>query len=137
MATATTTASESAGGLYVMESVVRGHHVYKCVWTPRIGEQLQCKHEENNSNDVRAVAIAKDGIVVGHLPRELTHLTSGRRNTAAAQQLFHTRAMQLRMYGTARGYYDDVILPDTKFIAFLIFARLKKNSHSQLLDYRN
>ena len=64
-------ASESAGDLYVMESVVRGHHVYKRIWTPRVGEQLQLKHEEDNSNDVRAVAIAKDGIIVGHLPREL------------------------------------------------------------------
>ena len=64
-------ASESAGNLYVMESVVRGHHVYKRIWTPRVGEQLQLKHEEDNSNDVRAVAIAKDGIIVGHLPREL------------------------------------------------------------------
>ena len=64
-------ASESAGNLYVMESVVRSHHLYKRIWTPRVGEQLQLKHEKDNSNDVRAVAIAKDGIIVGHLPREL------------------------------------------------------------------
>ena len=36
-----------------------------------MGEQLKLKHEEDNSNDVRAVAIAKDGVIVGHLPREL------------------------------------------------------------------
>ena len=54
-----------------MESVVQGHHVYKQTWTPHVGEQLQLKHEEENNNNVRAVAIAKDGIIVGHLPREL------------------------------------------------------------------
>ena len=64
-------ASENAGNLYVMESVVRGHHVYKRIWTPRVGEQLQLKHEEGDSNDVRAVAIAKGGIIVDHLPPEL------------------------------------------------------------------
>ena len=25
---------------YEMESVVRGHHIYKVVWTPVIGEEL-------------------------------------------------------------------------------------------------
>ena len=63
-------ASQSADGLYVMESVVRGHHVYKRIWTPCVGEQLQLKHEEDSSNDLKAVAIVKDGIVVGDLPRE-------------------------------------------------------------------
>ena len=25
---------------YAMESVIRGHHVYKRIWQPRLGEQL-------------------------------------------------------------------------------------------------
>ena len=27
-------------GVYEKESVVRGHHIYKTVWTPVIGEEL-------------------------------------------------------------------------------------------------
>ena len=34
-----------------------------------MGEQLRVKHE-NNENERRAVAVLKDSIVVGHLPRE-------------------------------------------------------------------
>ena len=62
--------SQSADGLYVMKSVVRGHHVYKRIWSLRVGQQLQLKREEDSSNDLRAVAIVEHGIVVGHLPRE-------------------------------------------------------------------
>ena len=29
-------------------SVVRGHHVYKEVWTPVLGEELAVKKKENN-----------------------------------------------------------------------------------------
>ena len=60
-------ASQSADSIYVMESAVRGHHIYKRIWT---GGELQLKHEEDNSNDFRAVAIVKHGIVVGRLPQE-------------------------------------------------------------------
>ena len=63
--------SAAADGVYVLESVVRGHHVYKCIWTPHVGEQLRLKHEENNENDRRAVAVLKDSIVVGHFSTAL------------------------------------------------------------------
>ena len=52
-----------------LESVVRGHHVYKRVWKPAIGEQLKLIREECNEHDPRAVAIVKDERVVGHMPR--------------------------------------------------------------------
>ena len=35
---------------------------------PHVGEKLWLKHEENNKNDPRAVAVFKDSIVVSHLP---------------------------------------------------------------------
>ena len=57
--------SAAADDVYVLESVVCGHHVYKRIWTPHVGEQLRLKHEENNENDRRAVAVLKDSIVVG------------------------------------------------------------------------
>ena len=42
-----------------LESVVRGHHVYKRVWRPAIGEQLKLICEECNEHDPRAVAIVR------------------------------------------------------------------------------
>ena len=64
----------SDSSVYVLESIVRGHHVYKRVWTPHLGEQLRIQREENNENDPRAVAVMKDSVIVGHLPRELARI---------------------------------------------------------------
>ena len=58
---------------YVMESVIRGHHVYKSVWHPILGEQLILEREDNNSHDRHAVSVMKDGTIVGHVPREFSH----------------------------------------------------------------
>ncbi len=35
--------------VHTLDSVVRGHHVYKRIWTPTVGEQLQklaCSEQE-------------------------------------------------------------------------------------------
>ena len=45
---------------YDIDSVVRGHHVYKTVWTPVIGEQLHLEKESGNPHDDFAVAVIKD-----------------------------------------------------------------------------
>ena len=50
---------------------MRGHHIYKKDWTPFQGEVLQLKREPDNCADKCAVAIIKDGIVVGHVPYNL------------------------------------------------------------------
>ena len=55
-----------------VESVVRGHHVYKSVWTPVSGEELAVVPEAKNSHDRYAVDVLKDGEVVGHITRELS-----------------------------------------------------------------
>ena len=58
-----------------MESVVRGHHVYKRVWHPVLGEQLTLVRENNNSDDRQAASVMKDGsMIVGHVPRELSSI---------------------------------------------------------------
>ena len=54
---------------FSLNSAVRGHHVYKTIWLPSIGEELETSAEENNPNDSFAVAVIKGGLVVGHLPR--------------------------------------------------------------------
>ena len=43
---------------YNKESVVRGHHVYKIVWTPFIGDSLVVNYKTANSNDSNAVAVS-------------------------------------------------------------------------------
>ena len=57
---------------YCINSVVRGHHVYKDIWTPEIGEELTCRREVGNIHDLHAVAILRGGDVVGHVPRMIS-----------------------------------------------------------------
>ena len=42
---------------FYKESVVRGHHVYKHVWTREIGEELSVKKEPGNLHDNFAVSV--------------------------------------------------------------------------------
>ena len=58
--------------VYLHESVVRGHHIYKRVWSPIIGEVLELLREESE-HDRFAVCLLKPGAVtVGHVPRDLS-----------------------------------------------------------------
>ena len=53
-------------------SAIRGHHIYKEIWSPDVGEELQCKMEHGNIHDMYAVAVTRENIVVGHLPRNIS-----------------------------------------------------------------
>ena len=58
-----------------------GHHVYKRIWTPRIGEELNGR-AYRNPKDPRAVGVFKGSTLVGHAPREqkerfFRHLKNG------------------------------------------------------------
>ena len=53
-----------------MATFVRGHHVYKDIWTPDIGEMLRVGEEDSANHNKYAVAVMKDGAVVG-----LSHAT--------------------------------------------------------------
>ena len=55
-------------------SIVRGHHVYKFIWTPHIGELLVGRVESDNSEDDHAVAIVKGSVLVGHVPHEFSRI---------------------------------------------------------------
>ena len=50
-----------------VSSYVRGYHAYQDAWTPFIGEVLQLKREPDNCADKCAVAVVKNGTVVGHV----------------------------------------------------------------------
>jgi hypothetical protein len=56
---------------FSMDSVIRGHHVYKSTWTPIVGQELDVDAEPNNVHDSHAVATLL-GNVVGHLPIEFS-----------------------------------------------------------------
>ena len=58
----------------ILESVIRGHHIYKWIWRPLVGEVLTLEREEGNSHDRFAVSLLKDAIVVGHVPLEFSRV---------------------------------------------------------------
>ena len=58
----------------IAESVVRGHHIYKDVWSPIVGEEVEVCREPENPHDRHAVALKKAEEVVGHVPRELSRI---------------------------------------------------------------
>ena len=63
-------------------SFVRGHHVYCNVWTPVINEVLTLRREPESPfsvfavavRSVFAVAVTKDGEVVGHIPETIARV---------------------------------------------------------------
>ena len=59
-------------GTFTTDSVIRGYHEYRSIWEAAFGEVLQCQRERANSHDPHAVAVVKDGNVVGHVPRKLS-----------------------------------------------------------------
>lgn len=70
----------AAGGdgeaVFLFHSVIRGHHIYKAVWTPVVGETVQVCREPSNPRDVHAVAVLNDGNTVGHVPKEVRRVFS-------------------------------------------------------------
>jgi len=69
-------ASTCSTGAVEVSTVVRGYHVYQEIWTAPLGEVLFCQQETNNHHDRFAVAIIKDGEVVGHVRREISSICS-------------------------------------------------------------
>ena len=65
-------------GIFLLESYVRGYHVYMNIWNARINDYLQCKIEENNEFDPSAVALLHDDCleekVGGHVPIHLSKI---------------------------------------------------------------
>ena len=53
---------------------MRKYHVYKNIWEAAVGETLSCVRESRNARDQYAVAVEKNGTVVGHLPRKVSRV---------------------------------------------------------------
>ena len=69
-----TVAADRDDAIFLFESVIRGHNIYKQVWNPRIGEVLGLAREPENSHDRHAVCLNKSDAVVGHVPRQWSRL---------------------------------------------------------------
>ena len=57
--------------------MLRGHHVYKTEWSPKLGERLVCRKDEQKEakeHDEYAVGtcIQESSKLVGHVPIELS-----------------------------------------------------------------
>ena len=58
------------------DSCVRGYHLYESIWAAALGERIGCEREPLNANDRYAVALKKDGAVIGHLPQKISRICS-------------------------------------------------------------
>ena len=69
-------ASQPVAGSTVLDwsSFVRGHHVYCEDWTPTVGEILTLQSEPGNSHYEYAVAVVKDSMDIGHVPRPVSRV---------------------------------------------------------------
>ena len=48
---------------YEKASVVKGHHVYKAVWTPFWGEELSVQPEDHNDHDEHAIVVTTQRLI--------------------------------------------------------------------------
>ena len=57
---------------FTIDSCVKGHHTFKNIWTPRLGE-LVCRREPENIRDRYDVAVVKqNNYTVGDVPRMIS-----------------------------------------------------------------
>ena len=47
-------------------SILRGHHVYKSLWTPVMNEELNVQIEDSNTFDEFAVAMVETSLAMFH-----------------------------------------------------------------------
>ena len=59
-----------------LECCVQGYYVYSGVWEAVLEETLSCWRKPTNVSDRNAVAVLKDNITVGHLPRKFSKIFS-------------------------------------------------------------
>ena len=59
---------------YRQACYVRGYHVYHRIWFAAIREVLSREREPTNSQDRYAVAVKKNGTVIGHLPQKASRV---------------------------------------------------------------
>lgn len=59
-----------------VDTVIRGYHVYKEIWSATLGETLVCSRETDNYHDRFAVSVLKRTVTVGHVPKKISSICS-------------------------------------------------------------
>ena len=78
--------------VFEFNAAARGFHVYCDVWRPIEGEIHRCLFEENNIFDIFAIKVVDDtGIVISHLPREISRPTKVSSTNIRRSPLFQGR----------------------------------------------
>ena len=55
-----------------LKTFIKGHHIYKNIWTSQLDELLEVSTEPDNPVDKFAVAVKKNQNIVGHLKKGKT-----------------------------------------------------------------
>ena len=55
-----------------LETFIKGHHVYKDIWTPKQGEQLDVLMEHDNQMERFAVCVKINEKIVGNLKKGIS-----------------------------------------------------------------
>ena len=90
---------------------VRGYHIYKHIW-----EAVECQREPCNIKDRYAVAVIKDEIIIGHLPRKVSRVSS----------LFLRRGGSIQSIIVGRRYSSDLPQGGLEILCCLIFTAMPK-----------
>ena len=53
----------------ILETFIKGHHVYKDIWTPKQGEQIDVLMEPDNQMEKFAVCVKINEKIVGNLKK--------------------------------------------------------------------
>ena len=61
---------------YQLQWCVKGYHIYKEEWEAAVGEELKCEREKNNVKDPYAVAVVRENVLIGHLPRKISQISA-------------------------------------------------------------
>ena len=54
-----------------LQSYITGHHQYKNVWRPELGEELTCRRYTGNPVDPMAIGVFRGNLLVGHVSRDI------------------------------------------------------------------
>ena len=76
---------------FSFDSVIRGHHIYKDIWTPNVGENLTCRAEPGNIHNPYAVAVQHHDVdpdsvlTIGHVPHCISSVCFLQRGTIVCE----------------------------------------------------
>ena len=103
---------------------MRGYHIYGAIWISALGERLECVTEPTNSTDRYAVAVIKEGVIIGHIPWKISKICS----------LFLRRGGTIREYGSTLyvGLARAASPTNTNFRLIFLLTRLQEALYEDL-----